>query len=152
MMGRSLLLVDDEPGIRFGVRDFLESEGLEVTDDAGIDTSELLAYLQIPQGELAKFAAGQAATLVVDAMPNTTYSATIARISPTIDVRNGTFRATAFVDNRSGELAPGMFARFSIAYDRHADALVIPRAAIVEEDDQASIYVVANGSVARLRM
>ena len=57
------------------------------------DTSELLAYLQIPQGELAKFAAGQAATLVVDAMPNTAYAATIARISPTIDVRNGTFRA-----------------------------------------------------------
>ena len=50
---------------------------------------------------------------------------------------------------RSGELAPGMFARFSIAYERHSDALVIPRAAIVEEDDQASVYVVANGAVAR---
>jgi membrane fusion protein (multidrug efflux system) len=113
------------------------------------DTSELLAYLQIPQGELGKFSAGQAATLIVDAMPNTTYSATIARISPTIDVRNGTFRATALIDNRGGELAPGMFARFSIAYDQHADALVIPRAAIVEEDDETSVYVVANGAVAR---
>ncbi|HSN51638.1 MAG TPA: efflux RND transporter periplasmic adaptor subunit [Woeseiaceae bacterium] len=113
------------------------------------DTSELLAYLQIPQGELGKFSAGQAATLKVDAMPEATYSATIARISPTIDVRNGTFRATAFIDNRSGELAPGMFARFSIAYDRHADALVIPRTAIVEEDDQTSVYVVADGAVAR---
>jgi membrane fusion protein (multidrug efflux system) len=113
------------------------------------DTSELLAYLQIPQGELGKFSAGQAATLSVDAMPDTTYSATIARISPTIDVRNGTFRATAFIENGSGELAPGMFARFSIAYDQHADALVIPRAAIVEEDDQTSVYVVANGTVIR---
>ena len=126
-------------------------QSIDVAEEAFriTDTSELLAYLQIPQGELAKFAAGQAATLVVDAMPNTTYPATIARISPTIDVRNGTFRVTAFVDNRSGELAPGMFARFSIAYDRHADALVIPRAAIVEEDDQASVYVVADGAVAR---
>jgi len=113
------------------------------------DPGELLAYLQIPQGELGKFSAGQAATLTVDAMPNTTYSATVARISPTIDVRNGTFRATAFIDNRSGELAPGMFARFSIAYDQHADALVVPRAAIIEEDDQTSVYVVANGAVAR---
>ena len=113
------------------------------------DTSELLAYLQIPQGELGKFSAGQLASLKVDAMPDATYSATIARISPTIDVRNGTFRATAFIDNRSGELAPGMFARFSIAYDQHADALVIPRAAVVEEDDQTSVYVVANGAVAR---
>ena len=113
------------------------------------DGSELLAYLQIPQAELSKFAAGQSATLTVDAMPNTTFSATIARISPTIDTRNGTFRATAFIDNASGELAPGMFARFSIAYDRHADAMVRPRTALVEEVDQTSVYVVADGAVAR---
>ena len=113
------------------------------------DTSELLAYLAIPQAELAKFSSGQSATLKVDAMPDVTFPATIVRISPTIDMRNGTFRATAFVDNSSGELAPGMFARFSIAYDRHSDALVIPRAALIEEDDQTSVYVVADGAVAR---
>jgi len=113
------------------------------------DTSELLAYLQIPQAELGKFSAGQSAMLTVDAMPGTDYSATIARISPTIDVRNGTFRVTAFIDNRSGELAPGMFARFSIAYERHTDALVIPHAALVEEDDRTSVYVVADGAVTR---
>lgn len=113
------------------------------------DTNELLAYLQIPQAELGKFSAGQSATLTVDADPSTTYTATIARISPTIDVRNGTFRATAFIDNASGALAPGMFARFSIAYDRHTDALVIPRAALIEEDDRTSVYVVTNGAVIR---
>lgn len=113
------------------------------------ETSELVAYLQIPQAELAKFAAGHAATVAVDAIPNTKYLASIARISPTIDVRNGTFRATAFIDNRSGELAPGMFARFTISYEKHADALVIPKRALVEEDDQAAIYVVENGTVTR---
>ncbi len=113
------------------------------------DTSELVAYLQIPQAEIAKFSAGHAATVAVDAIPNTMYIATIARISPTIDVRNGTFRATAFIDNRAGELAPGMFARFTISYEKHADALVIPKRALVEEDDQTSVYVVENGEVTR---
>lgn len=113
------------------------------------DTSELIAYLQIPQAELAKFSAGHTATLNVDAMPNTVYAATITRISPTIDVRNGTFRATASIDNRSHELAPGMFARFTIAYEKHADALVIPKGALVEEDDQTTVYVVENGEVRR---
>ena len=113
------------------------------------DTSELVAYLQIPQAELAKFSAGHTATLNVDAMPNTIYEATIARISPTIDVRNGTFRATAFVDNRSGELAPGMFARFTVAYEMHADALVIPKSAVIEEDDEATVYIVEDGEVTR---
>ena len=113
------------------------------------DTSELLAYLQIPQAELAKFSAGHTATLSVDATPNTVYAASIERISPTIDVRNGTFRATAFVDNRSGELAPGMFARFTIAYEKHENALVIPRQALVAEDDKTAVYVVVNGEVSQ---
>ena len=113
------------------------------------DTSELLAYLQIPQAELAKISAGQPATLRVDAIPDARYAATIARISPTIDVRNGTFRATAFIDNNSGDLAPGMFARFSIAYDRHTDALIIPVSALVEEDEETSVYVVGDGEVSR---
>jgi membrane fusion protein (multidrug efflux system) len=113
------------------------------------DTSELVAYLQIPQAELAKFSAGHAATLAVDAIPDNVYVATIARISPTIDVRNGTFRATAFIDNRTGELAPGMFARFTISYEKHANALVIPRRALVEEDDRTAVYVVKNGEVTR---
>ena len=132
-------------------RDVKLGQSVNISDVAFriTDTSELLAYLQIPQAELGKFAAGQSATLTVDANPDTTYAATIARISPTIDMRNGTFRATAFINNRSGELAPGMFARFSIAYDRHADALVIPREALIEEDDQTSVYVVAEGTVSR---
>jgi len=113
------------------------------------DTSELVAYLQIPQAEIAKFSAGHAATLAVDAMPDNVYIATIVRISPTIDMRNGTFRATAYIDNRSGELAPGMFARFAIAYEKHADALVIPKRALVEEDDRTAVYVVKNGEVTR---
>jgi membrane fusion protein (multidrug efflux system) len=113
------------------------------------DTSELVAYMQIPQAEIAKFSAGHAATVAVDAIPDTTYIATIARISPTIDVRNGTFRATALIDNRAGELAPGMFARFTISYEKHADALVIPKRALVEEDDRTAVYVVENGEVTR---
>ena len=126
-------------------------QSIDVSDVAFriTDTSELLAYLQIPQAELGRISAGQMATLRVDAMPDMTFSATIARISPTIDMRNGTFRATAFIDNSSSDLAPGMFARFSVAYERHTDALVIPQGAVIEEDDQASVYVVAEGAVSR---
>lgn len=111
------------------------------------DTSELVAYLQIPQSELAKFSAGHNASLRVDSMPGTEFSAIIARISPTIDTRNGTFRATAIIDNAAADLVPGMFARFTIAYERHEDALLVPGNAVVVEDDESSVYVVADGAV-----
>ncbi len=35
-----ILIVDDEPGIRFGVRDFLESEGLEVDEADSVASAE----------------------------------------------------------------------------------------------------------------
>ena len=113
------------------------------------DTDRLVAYLKIPQTELTKFEAGNDMELVVDAMPEVMYAATVERISPTIDVRNGTFRATAYIDNVKGELAPGMFARFSIAYEKHENALVVPEAAVVSEDGSAYVYVVTDGEAER---
>ncbi len=113
------------------------------------ETSELLADLHIPQGELHRFAAGQPATLIVAAAADKEYAAVISRISPTIDADNGTFRATVTIDNSSGELAPGMFGRFAIAYEKHANALLIPSTALLDEDEQATVYVVDGTEVAR---
>lgn len=111
------------------------------------DTSELIAYLHIPQAELQKFSAGHAASVEVASMPNAKFPARIARISPTIDTRNGTFRATAVIDNAGGELAPGMFGRFTVAYEKHADALVVPVEALIDEDDESAVYVVNDDAV-----
>jgi membrane fusion protein (multidrug efflux system) len=113
------------------------------------DTEELLAELQIPQSELSKFSAGDMASLSVAAMPGKRFPATVARISPTIDVRNGTFRATVRIDNAGGELAPGMFGTFSINYEKHADALLVPAAAVIDEDDATTVYVVVDDEVVR---
>ncbi|MEM8683797.1 MAG: efflux RND transporter periplasmic adaptor subunit [Pseudomonadota bacterium] len=108
------------------------------------DTGKLKAELRIPQSELPKFSSGHIAKLKVDSMPDREFVARIERISPTIDTRNGTFRATASIENLFGELAPGMFARFMIAYEKHEDALVIPADAIVNEDEVSTVYVVVD--------
>lgn len=113
------------------------------------DTRELIAHLMIPQSELAKFAAGHSATALFDSMPDARFAATVVRVSPTIDTRTGTFRATAVIDNADGDLAPGMFARFTIAYEKHEDAITVPERAIVLEDDEASVYVVTEDTVSK---
>lgn len=113
------------------------------------NTSRLIADLQIPQSELGKFSSGLGAVIQVDALPDRKFSATIARISPTIDMQNGTFRATVYIDNRDGILAPGMFSRFSIAYEKHAAALLIPSDALVREDNEDVVYVVEDGAASR---
>jgi membrane fusion protein (multidrug efflux system) len=113
------------------------------------DTSQLVADLHMPQAELHKFRAGQTAKLSVAASPDQSFVAVITRISPTIDTRNGTFRATATIDNDDGTLAPGMFGRFTVAYEEHPDALLIPLAALVDEDEQVTVYVVNGTEVVR---
>lgn len=113
------------------------------------DSVELLAYLQIPQAELPKFSVGHGAFVSVASVPDARHAATITRISPTIDTRNGTFRATAIIDNRNGDLAPGMFGRFQVAYEKHPNALVIPKDALLDEDAVTAVYVVIDGAVLR---
>ena len=113
------------------------------------ETSELIAHLQIPQTELAKFGIGHPATVTVAAMPETRFDASIIRISPTIDIETGTFRATALIENAEGDLAPGMFGRFTIAYERHEGVMTIPVAALLDEDEVTSVYVVENGEVSK---
>ena len=147
----------DYSGIRAPIAGVVSSrevklgENLVVNDIAFriTDTSVLQAHLQIPQSELVKFSAGHPVTVEIASMPGAKFPAIIERISPTIDIRNGTFRATATIENDTGYLAPGMFARFGIAYEVHENALVIPADAVVEEDEQATVYVVADGEVSR---
>lgn len=111
--------------------------------------TELVAYLQIPQSELARFAVGNQVKVSVDSMPNEIFDAIVRRISPTIDAGNGTFRATAYIENTERLLAPGMFGRFEIAYEKHAEALVVPTVAVVEEDNVTVVYVVEDGAAVR---
>lgn len=113
------------------------------------DSNNLVAYLRIPQSELVKFSTGHRANVRVDALPNVSFDATIARISPTIDARNGTFRVTAYIDNDDGLLAPGMFGRFDIAFEQHVDALIIPLGALVTEDNETVVYIVEDGVAVR---
>lgn len=116
------------------------------------DTSQLVADLHIPQSELAKFSAGIGAVIEVDAIPGRSFDATVARISPTVDTQKGTFRATVYIDNPDGLLAPGMFGRFHVAYEKHAAALVIPSVALLREDNQDVVYVVQDGTAHRNRV
>jgi len=116
------------------------------------DTSRLVAYLKIPQNEMAKFSAGHISDVHVDAIPDITFVATIALISPTVDTTNGTFRTTIYIDNTDGLLVPGMFGRFDIAYEEHLNVLTIPLAALISEDSESVVYVVEDGSAVRRRV
>lgn len=109
----------------------------------------LISYLHVPEREYRRIEAGQTATLRVDALQKSTFEGTVARVSPVVDPATGTFKATIEVYDNTRRLKPGMFARIDIVYDMHANALQIPRSAIVEEAGQSSVFVVSEGTAYR---
>lgn len=113
------------------------------------DTRRLVTELLVPQAELLRITPGDTASVLVDALPGEVFEASIARVSPTIDPVTGTFRATAYVDNRDGRLAPGMFGRFDIAFEKHVNALLIPGHAILREDGEDVVFVVDGDTAER---
>lgn len=102
----------------------------------------LVAYLHVPEREYRRISRGMPASLRVDALSGTRFPAEIARVSPVVDPDSGTFKITVEVSDETRRLKPGMFARIDIISDMHANALQIPRAAIVDEAGESGVFVV----------
>lgn len=116
-----------------------------------VDSSRLEATLNVPEREIAKIKPGQAVELAADALPGQSFTGTVDRVSPVVDTGTGTFRVvSAFAG--SDRLQPGMFSRLSINYDQRADALVIPRNALLEDGGEPAVFVIRNDKAVRTNL
>lgn len=119
-----------------------------------VDNSRLEATLNVPERDLTTLREGLPVRMQVDALPGRTFEGTVDRIAPVVDAGSGTFRVVCAFDPdggaaQPGVLQPGMFARIRIDYDSRAAALAIPRAALLEDDGEAAVYVVRDGTAVR---
>src|SRR5690606_24600558 len=105
----------------------------------------------VPERELATLKTGLPVELQVDALPGKTFAGKVDRVSPVVDAGSGTFRVISQFTN-DGQLQPGMFGRLRIDYDRRANALVIPRAALMEDDAKPTVFVVRDGKAQRVSL
>jgi len=102
----------------------------------------LLAVLHVPERELSVLRKGLGVSMSLDAWPGQTFTGEVIRISPVVDPGTGTFRVTAKVVDHDRMLKPGLFGRVEILYDLHQDVPVIPRSAVITEDDSSHVFVV----------
>ena len=112
----------------------------------------LRAVLHLPERELAKLAVGQSATLHLDALPDQTFEGEVTLLSPVVDPETGTLRVTVAIQDPSRTAKPGMFGRVTIQYDRRENALLIPKDAVVEEDDETAVFIVHDTLALRRRV
>ena len=114
-----------------------------------VDTSRLEATLNVPERELSTLKVGQPVALGVDALPGKPFKGVIDRIAPVVDSGSGTFRVICSFDAED-MLQPGMFGRIRIDYDQRAEAIVIPRAALLDDESEPAVFTVQAGKAVRV--
>ena len=109
----------------------------------------LVAYLHVPEREYRQITAGQPVGIQIDALAGDPILADVTRVSPIVDPATGTFKITIEIGNEERRIKPGMFGRIAITYDRHENALQIPRSAIIESATSTSVLVEEDGIAIR---
>lgn len=114
-----------------------------------VDNSRLEATLNVPERDLETLKPGLPVSLQVDALPGKSFAGSVDRIAPVVDAGSGTFRVVCAFDG-GGLLQPGMFGRIRIDYDQRANALVIPRTALLDDESDPAVFVARGGKAARV--
>jgi membrane fusion protein (multidrug efflux system) len=107
-----------------------------------INTQEMIAVVYAPEKELGNVKKNQAAYITSDHLKGNQFEGWIKRVSPVVDPQSGTFKITVGVKNRENKLKAGMFVNAHIITSTHNDAILIPKTAIVYENEGMNVFVV----------
>ncbi|WP_416308582.1 efflux RND transporter periplasmic adaptor subunit [Neptunicella sp. SCSIO 80796] len=110
-----------------------------------VQQKQLYGIVHLPEKELARVHKGQNATLNMTALSDQSVAAYVERISPVVDSKTGTFKVTLSVPNQTNLLKAGMFAQVRLNYDTHDNAILLPRQALLDIDNQLNVFVVKDG-------
>ncbi len=109
-----------------------------------VDFDSIVARVYVPEKDLRRLAPGQPARVIAPALGQRPIPGKILRIAPVVDPKTGTVKVTVAVPNRPG-LRPGLFVDVELVTDVHPDALLIPKKALVYDNDQVFAFVVDGG-------
>jgi membrane fusion protein (multidrug efflux system) len=113
-----------------------------------INTQEMIAVVYAPEKELGSVIKNQSAYITSDHLKGKQFEGWIKRVSPVVDPQSGTFKITIGVKNRENKLRAGMFVNTHIITSTHSNAILIPKMAIVYENEGMNVFVVKD-SVAK---
>lgn len=108
-----------------------------------VDIHILRMVVNVIEKDIRRVASGMPAQVQVDAFPGEHFVGRVSRIAPVFDPQTRTAEMEVEVPNPSYRLKPGMYARVELTVDQKPDALMVPRAAIVDVDGKNGVFVAA---------
>jgi RND family efflux transporter MFP subunit len=106
-----------------------------------VDISKLRLVANVVEKDLRLVSAGDTAVVEVDAYPGEKFNGKIARVSPVLDPATRTAAMEVEIPNGDYKLKPGMYARIALTVEEHDSALVIPKTAVVDYQNQRGVWV-----------
>jgi membrane fusion protein (multidrug efflux system) len=117
-----------------------------------VDLARMKAEFGIPQQRTPEVSLGMAARLEVDLYPGVTFSAKVIRVGVVADPASGQFALEVSVpQSESHPLRPGMAVRLHLETDATNDAVLVPKAAIIDRGGDTYVLVVDRSRHAHLR-
>ncbi len=116
------------------------------------DFDDLVAELPVPEKELAGLASGQPVQVTADAFRDVEFNGKVERIAAVVDAASGTANVRIDLEEAGTPLRPGQFVRISIEREHIADALMLPKQALVMDGGRNEVFTVANGKAQRQRV
>lgn len=109
-----------------------------------VDFDSLVARVYVPEKELAKLEDGMEARIVAPSLGGAAYRGVVERLAPIVDPRSGTVKVTVAIPDWRG-LRPGLYVDVALVTDTRDDALLVPKRALVYDQDQTYVYRVVGG-------
>jgi membrane fusion protein (multidrug efflux system) len=115
------------------------------------DMEPLLARVHVPSKEFRSIRRDQPVELILDSTGDR-LKGFITLVSPIIDPTSGTIKVTVEIGEYPAGARPGDFAQVRIVTERHEDALLVPKGAVVTDRGEQIVYVAAADTTAERRV
>jgi membrane fusion protein (multidrug efflux system) len=95
---------------------------------------------RLTERDSGRVATGQRVAIHVAPYPEEIFDGEVTVISPVIDEQSRTLRVKAQVDNQSGRLRPGLFARIDLGVANRSGVMMVPEEAVLQRSDGAVVF------------
>ncbi|MHC4945356.1 MAG: efflux RND transporter periplasmic adaptor subunit [Planctomycetota bacterium] len=113
-----------------------------------VDMSRLLARVHVPAKVFRRIEQEQAVELTLDS-DKTVLNGKIILVSPVIDPTSGTIKVTVAITEYPKNTRPGDFAEVRIVTERHENAMLVPRVAVINDKGVDVVFLAEEDRAAR---
>jgi membrane fusion protein, multidrug efflux system len=107
-----------------------------------VDSDPLEAKVYLPEREILGIRPSQAVSMALNAQKDVTFQGNIKQINPAVDPKTGTVKVTVEVTKPTSLVRPGSFVDVKLETQRHDNALLIPKKALMEESGERFVFVI----------